>query len=465
MKAILSILALGFPLSLASAEETVKSIVRFANNDQISGSLESLTTERIVWNSPILEKPTPFFLKNVLDLSLSAALPKINAKHEATVSLTNGDAVRGQLASISDDAVELDTWFAGRMKFRRVMISAIRVDEKASLIYQGPTGLDDWKQSGEAPAWTFRDSSFRSTAAGGIAREIDLPDETSISFDAAWRNQFGLKVIFFSDDVESDSPTGGYEMNFMQRSIALRSCESQRSIGARTMNASALQENEKARIEIRASSRTGNVSVLVDGKTVENWNDPEFAKNKFGRGLHFITMNTSPIRISRIEVGSWDGQTEPAPQRQGIPGMGQFGAQDLDDGEEQETTEEKKPADGRMMLRNGDSIAGEVLSIVGDMITIKTPFKDVRLPVEMLRSVALKPAPREVSKLENGDVRGWFPDGNSIVFRLESVGPDGTLSGTNQNFGSAQFKMAAFSRIEFNIHNWRFKDLRNAGNW
>ena len=463
MKPHLSFAILSIALSFASAADEVKSVVRFANGDQLSGSLESLTTERLVWKSPILEKPTPFFLKSVLDLTLSASPPKIEAKHEATISLTNGDSVRGQLASVGDDAVELDTWFAGRMKFRRVMISSIRVDERTEFVYQGPTGLDGWKQSGGNEAWSFQDSALRSNAAGSIARNVGLPDECSIAFDVAWRNQIGLRVFFFSDDIDSDSPSTGYDMTFQSRAISLRNCETQRSVG-RTPNAISLQENEKARIEIRASVKSGNVSVLVDGKTIENWNDPDFARKKIGRGIHFVSMNSSPLRISHIEVGSWDGVTEAVPQRQPLAGIGMpaFGGQDID-GEEASAPEEKSN-DGRMMLRNGDSIDGQVLSITGDMITIKTPFKEVRIPVEMLKSVALKPVDPERCKRENGDVRGWFPDGSSLVFRLEAVG-DGTLSGTNQNFGAAQFKTAAFSRIEFNIYDPKLVDLRNAGGW
>ena len=117
-----------------------------------------------------------------------------------------------------------------------------------------------------------------------------------------------------------------------------------------------------------------------------------------------------------------------------------------------------------MELRNGDSIAGDVVSITDGMITVKTPFREVKLPLEVLRSVALKPVDRDESKRENGDVRGWFPDGSSVVFRLEGVS-DETLTGYSQNFGTAPFKIAAFSRIEFNIYDPDLEDLRMANGW
>ncbi len=461
MKSFLTIILLTVSIVRTTADE-VSSVVRFANGDQLSGSMDSLTTERLVWNSPILEKPTPFFLKSVLDLKLTATQPKSEAKHEATISLTNGDSVRGQLASIGDDAVELDTWYAGRMKFRRVMISDIQVEERPTLLYQGPVGLDGWTQTEEPPAWSFRDSSFRSVTAGGIAKDVALPDECSISFVAGWRGTFALKLNFFSDDLHQDSPESGYSMTFQQRSIFLQSGKNQLALG-RVANAFALQENEKAKIEVRASAKSGQISVFIDGKCMGLWKDPDVAANKIGRGIHFITLNSSPMRVSNIIVAAWDGVVDETPEIQPAAGIRQFGGLDLQD--DPKPLVEEKPKKGRMMLRNGDSLAGEVVAIDGDMITIKTPLKEVRLPVEMLKSIALKSAELERCKRENGDVRGWFSDGSSIVFRLEEVGADGTLVGNNQNFGTARFKLESFSRIEFNIYSEELKDLRNADGW
>lgn len=462
MKHSLLPLMLALTLVPAHSADTVESSVRFSNNDQLSGSMESLTTDRLVWKSTILEKSVPFLLKNVLDLTLAAEQPELAAKHEATVTLTNGDMVRGQLASVSDATVELDTWFAGRMKFNRLMIRDVRVSERPDFIYQGPTGLDGWKQSGDKPAWTYQNSGFRSTAAGSIARNVNLPDECAIAFDATWRGSFGLKLVFFSDDLASDHPTTGYEMTIQTRSVYLRSCKTQKFLG-HTPNAVTLQENEKARIEVRASLKSGKICLFVDGHIIDVWTDPDVVRNEMGRGIHFITQNESPVRISRIEVGAWDGEVDRLPAPQMLGGIRQFGNQgimEMDD-EPEPVAPEVKPNTERMELRNGDTIAGEVISIIDGMITVKTPFREVKLPVETLRSVALKPVDLERCKRENGDVRAWFPDGSSLVFRLEAVTGD-SLTGFSQNFGTASFKIAAFNRIEFNIYDPDLEEIRSA---
>ena len=449
-------------LALVSAADEVQSTVRFSNNDHLSGSMESLSTERLVWKSPLLEMPAPFFLRNVLDLTLAAAQPDIRAKHEASLTLTNGDLIRGQLAAVSDQTVELDTWFAGRMKFNRLMVADIRIAERPDFIYRGPDGLGGWQQSGDKPAWTYQNSGFHSVAAGSIARNVELPDECSIAFDAAWRGTFGLDLVLFSDDLASERPAAGYAMTFRQRFVSLRSCKTQKTLGNPT-NAVSLQENERARIEVRISLKSGKVCLFVDGHFIEVWTDPEVARNGVGRGIHFISsQNSSPLQISRIEVRAWDGEVDQLPERPLPGGIRQFGVPEIPD--EPEPAPKEKPKTGRMELRNGDSIAGEVLSIIDGMITVKTPFREVKLPIGTLRSLALKPADLERCKRENGDVRGWFPDGSSLVFRLDGVG-EGTLTGYSQNFGTAGFKIAAFSRIEFNIYDPDFEGIRMANGW
>ena len=113
-----------------------------------------------------------------------------------------------------------------------------------------------------------------------------------------------------------------------------------------------------------------------------------------------------------------------------------------------------------MELRNGDSIDGEVMSITDGVITAKTLFREIKLPVELLRSVALKDISPERSKREKRDVRGSLPDGSSFVFRLDQVSDD-TMTGYSQNFGMAEFKISNFNLIEFNIYESNLEELRN----
>jgi hypothetical protein len=51
-----------------------------------------------------------------------------------------------------------------------------------------------------------------------------------------------------------------------------------------------------------------------------------------------------------------------------------------------------------------------------------------------------------------------------MVFRLEGV-TDDSLIGYSQNFGTVNFKISAFNRIEFNIYDPELQEIRLANGW
>lgn len=460
MKPLLPVVCLGLVAAASAAAQDAEAVVRFSNNDRLPGAVASLSSELLVWKSPVLEQPSAFFLKNVMDLTLPSAAPASAAEYEATLRLSNGDTVCGTLAAVTDDTVALDTWYAGRLNFSRVMVAGVKIAGKSLFDYRGPSGLDGWQQAAGKPVWSYSRGAFRSTGAGSIARDGLLAEENTIQFEVAWKgDSLGLKVNVFSDDASSDGSSSGYEISFQRGSIYLRNCKVQSFLGS--TNAQALMENDRVRIEIRASVKSGKVCLLVNDRLLEVWTDPDVRKGKFGHCLHFVAQNATPIRVAALGIAAWNGVVDQTPEpRVGM--MRQFGFPGQ--GDEPKAVAPDKPKEGRMELANGDSLDGEVVSIADGVMVMKTPLGDVKLPVARLRTVALKKADLERCKRRNGDIRGWFADGSSMVFRLDGVA-DATLLGSSQNFGGATFKLAAFSRIEFNIHDPELEDKRSTSEW
>jgi hypothetical protein len=446
MKLSRMLVLISFSSCIVFAEDSLDSMIQLGNHDVLSGSVESIDGEWLVWKSPMLEKPATFLMKNVIEFRQTVELPQLDDRSEALVRLTNGDAVRGQLAAVSADSIALDTGFAGRMTFKRLMVESVTINEPTNFLFKGPSGLNGWRQSGESPAWTYRHSMFTSKAPGGIARDVGLPDECRIAFDAAWDGGLGLKLILFSNDTGSDHPTSGYEVTFQQRSVYLRRCNGQKFLG-HTPNVTLLEESEEARIEICASLKSGKFCLLVDGKVVDVWTDSNVVSDSGGGVVHFISTSVSPVEISGIRVSKWDGELDPV-----------AGAQvmlDQDPGPRDDDTPivggTVNDAAGRMELRNGDTISGEVVSIEKGMVIIRTAFSEVAIPLERLRAVALNPVSLERCKRLSGDVRGHFADGSFLVFHLDGM-EGGFLMGSSQNFGKAKLNISSFARVEFNIY-------------
>ena len=443
-------------LAVTSRAEGESSVVRFSNGDQLTGELVSLTGEGLTWRSQLLKEPAEFALKHVLDLSLPVGAPPADrpaVAHEAILEMTNGDSIRGQLAGINDSEIRLSTWYAGEIAVRRVNVKSVQISSVSDIHYRGPNSIEEWTQGDGGDSWTFRGGALLAASPGGIAREIDFPEESVVAFDASWRGAFRPKIVLFSDDVGTSNPQAGYEMVFQGNSVYVKKAGSNNWLGHST-NAGVLREIEKARIEIKVSLKSGKIALFVDGAIIDIWQDDAIDRESLGKGFHFVSQDSSQLKVWNIEVAGWDGHLEEAPNRRFQLHARRFegGGFEIDDfGGTPEPKKEEEIPEGRMVLRNGDTIEGEVLSVKGEEITLKTPFAEVSFPVARLKNIALSGKNLETPKLYNGDVRATMADGSRFVFRLDAV-EDDALVGFSQNFGTARFGKGAFKRIEFNIH-------------
>jgi len=453
-------------LSLAAAGADVGTgAIRFFNQDLLPGAVSGIEKDLIRWSSPQLEAPVPFFMNQVLEINQTANTTNVTATCEAVVSLTNGDSLRGQLAAVSDEAIELDTWYAGKLILKRPMVESVKIIDRPKLIYQGPDGMEGWKRPDDAKAWTFEAGRFKSNAPGQIARDVKLPAVNRIAFDLNWRSSLRARIIVCSDDVNSANPSNAYDLIIERRYVYFRKRWNSNGNGGnnilgQTVNVPEFSTNEKARVELCVDRKKGVFNFIVDGRSVAVWNDNDVKEGTMGGGLHFVAADASPLTISRIEVSEWDGVVERQPQAEDmLMGAGE------EDGEPKATKpNDEKPQAGRMTLRNGDTLQGEVLGIDKGVVRVKTSFEELKLPVSRLRNIALKPAERDEAILKNGDVRAWFPDGSRVVFRLDGNTADG-LQGYSQNFGATTFKYDAFNRIEFNLYDPKFQTQRGEKTW
>lgn len=432
------------------------SVVRFSNGDKLTGDLLALSGEKLSWKSRLLKEPAEFDLKYVIDLELPAGTPPADspaAAHEAIIGMTNGDTVRGQLSGITDQEIRLRTWYAGEVVLRRLNVKSAKITSIADIHYRGPNSIEEWMHRDAGDGWRFRGGALHSDAPGGIAREVDFPDECVISFEAAWRGAFRPKIVFFSKDITDPSnPRSGYEMAFQGNAVSLKKAGTNNWLG-NSANAGVLRENEKARIEIKVSLKSGKIALFVDDQIIDAWQDEAVDRDDLGKGFHIVAQDSSPLRISDIEISGWDGYLENVPNRRMAQFQGGFGGGfELGGGfgEAEKPVEEEIP-EGRMQLRNGDTIEGEVLGIVGEEITLKTPFAEVKFPVARLKNISLSSDSAEEAKIYNADVRATLSDGSRIVFRLDGV-EENALIGFSQNFGTARFRKDAFRRIEFNLY-------------
>jgi len=439
------------------------SIVRFSNGDKLSGRVIAMSLDELGWESELLRQPANFKLDELVDLEMPtkyADSTLAEAKHEAVLTMTNGDHIKGQLSGLNDDEIRLNTWYAGELSFRRVNVSSVQITRSTEVYYRGPNSIEEWTNGRGSSGWDYQAGKLETTKRGGIATEIEFSDESKISFIASWRGDFRPKLVFCSSNISTDSPDTGYEMIFQGSNVHLKRAGSNVWLG-NSANAVMLREQETAKIEIRFSHERGKILLYIDDEFINLWEDDQMEEMEFGKGLHFINQNEDFLNISEIEVSSWDGYLGDIPK----VANNQRGNNWRFDNQVQEVPEDDADTqDGRLILFNGDSVEGEVLGIKDEIIRLKTPFTDVSLPLIRLKNISLGQSNMETPKLYQGDVRATMADGSRLVFRLDGVEGD-KLVGFSQNFGAARFHREGFKRIEFNIYNRKLEALRKNEGW
>jgi len=437
--------------------------VRCTDGSRFKGSLVEITADRARFEADFLAEPVPLKLDHILEIGLPPNRGDFSGDHIAAVALSNGDILRGELIGVSDTEISLKTWYAGEMKFRRQMVDTLDIQDRPDVLYAGPTGLDGWTVD-DKDTWVYEEGILRSQHQGTISRKLDLPAKARFSFDVAWRSTPRFRFIFFSDDVESQEPDNCYILSSTNGRYVQLNKRTSRNNSVPVGNLAPLPEflsKEKIRLELLVDRKTGLIRLLVNGRIVVDWTDPEPQAGRMGGGIHFNSLDSSPLRYSRMEITSWDGVLEgkAADQDEGF----------MEEDDAPEPKDEPEPDPTRVRLRNNDHVAGEMLGIENGKVKLNTTYGELNLPVARLRSFALRSKKEkedytlglyEKPRRYNGDVRAWFTDGTHVTFRLESADA-GRLKGYAQPFGKVDFDAKAFSRVEFNIYNPEFDTLRN----
>jgi hypothetical protein len=428
--------------------------VRFINGDQLSGNAVSLNLDTLTWHSDLLANQPQFKLIQIKDLELPSKMKEStqNAGHQAVLELTNGDTVKGMLTGLNDKEIRLNTWYAGEMVFSRFNVKSVNISRASKIIYRGPNGIEDWKVLGDEKSWVYANSEFTSKATGAIARDFDFPDEMEIGYNLAWKGIFKSKVILFTSDITTPNPQSGYEIHIQGVATRIRRLSDERVSPYLRIIAhpGRMQPTENARIEIRMSQRTKKIHIYIDDVFQSTFLDEEMNKMK-GKGLTFISDPNYETKLSEIQISEWDGNVDESNDDEAEFRELGFNRMNFHRGMPVQPQKPKELPDGRMMLANGDTLEGEVISIDNEMIKVKTPFTQVVFPVHRIKNLALKKSDYSEAIKRKGDVRGHLADGSILVFELKNV-IDGKIIGLSQNFGNAEFDQSAFKRIEFNIY-------------
>jgi hypothetical protein len=448
------------PSSTNAVKAPVLGSVRFLNGDTLRGETVSIDgSQRVRWQNPDIKTQIEFGLADISSIRLPAlSTPIHNENDNCHLRLLNNDEFRGTLESMDDDKVVLKTWYAGPLTFARDSVRWVRLTEGEQFLYHGPTGLEGWtvSESLEQPdadgAWGFAKGVFFARRGGGVARDFKLPDRAAIDFDVAWREFLQLTVTIYTESLRVFHLRGAGAAGVVVNGLPQQPQQPQPGAGFYALHLnynaaylmtvrktgeivnspvemiSGLEQKNRARFGIRADKTQKTISLLLDGRVIRTWQEPD-AWAGAGTAVRFVQQGAAPLNVSNIRVAQWDGSLE----RPAIGG-----------------TNSASSTNDFIQLKNQDSLAGKIEAVRDGALVIDSTLGKLNIPLDRIAQFDVSRPDAPPPAMNDALVRAYFAGGGSITFKLEEWNERGLLAGS-PHFGKAHFNPAAFVSIEFNL--------------
>ena len=443
--------------------------------DQITGSFIGYKAETgLQWRHPSISQALTLTGNSLARLTLSDRPTPVSAsRHTCRVVMVNNDELLGDLVELRPagergQILVLNTWYAGRLEIPIEMVRSISPGVTGSrVVYVGPDSANGWatgnsnsgdlevkvgqnanpfngpvpvnpavaiaRIAGQAPAaltsgWRYSKGAFHSLGSGAmIGRNFDLPDKTLIEFDLHCTGYFSIGVNLYTDRFNQYSGNS-YQLRldrsnaYLYRTSPTRGSQNMGNNGRTNLGTS----KTKARVSIFVDKKKREISLQIDGRLVKTWRDnvgKEF--NGKGNGIMFVTRNSTPIRVSDIEISAWDGKLPMAKAA-----VASDGKEDL------------------VEFLNKDILSGKVLSLKRGRLAIDAGFDDpVEIALERIGRIDLKSRGGTVPAMS---VRAVLRNRGQLSFTLENWA-NGKVHLNSPIFGKVTVDDSIFSTIDFNI--------------
>ncbi len=414
--------------------------VLFLGGDVLGGNLIKVSSkDGLLWRHHDVEAPINFSLQNLREVKLGKCSAK---KGEFTnVSLTNGDVIKGNVVSLDDEMLTLDTWFGGQINIKRCMVANIAPGKVAvRSAYEGPNRLDEWTVSGDKKGWSFKNGALynRDGSSAAIHRKIELPEKFFFNFTLKTKNSRSFELAVASDSVDMGTSKNAYVFQVNDRWGSMyRYYKEEHSSGNHHISSINYNSNEVANeveYQVMVDRKSGFVVLVANNKIIGQATDNSGKKSCLGNNIVFRTRNSSKLKISNIRAGEWDGKLK------------------LSDDEPKKAVVSDE--NDIITFVNGDKIQGNLVNITAGFMNFKNEFGQMNVPVEKVAMVMMNKNGREEPRKREHDVTLIAGDGKSITINLEILN-NGSVQGSSDAFGTVALDLAAFSRLKFNIYDER----------
>ena len=411
------------------------------NGDVLRGRMQSFSDGSVGWVRSDGIGEMKFTADKVQAIELgTTTVPETKGAMPARVRFRNGDVLDGNLITLGANVLEFESACVGKLAIPRSLIRSISPQSTNQVtVFDGITGTNDWTLADvtavgeEGGYWSYQSGAFLATKAASIARDVKLPDQTTMDFDVNWRGTLNLAIAVFTDsmkpiklmDKENEPPFANfYSLQINSQSISLI-CVS-RSEPLRRLEqiiAPGLGTKNEAHITIHASKERRSLTLLIDGVVVRQWT--EGLQIAQGSGVRFVHQGQGSVRLSNLRVRQWDGRLEEAGNN---PHRG---------------------PDEAVITVMGEKLIGKLLTYDVSGVELRTGQTPFKVNLDRIQRVEFSGVDQTAASTGKARLaRARLGNAGIISFVLESW-KDGVAKITLPGIGPAELKTAYLQQIEF----------------
>ncbi len=415
---------------VSAVEQPRQGEIQLVDGSVLRGGLSAASIkDGLAWTHSASSEPLRFKPEAVGLLRFSqASRQPTNFNPGTRIRFRNGDEILGNLKSLEDGKVAIETWFGGILTAAETGVEAIGFSTRGfRVLYEGPTSMEGWKTGKNPRPWRYQDGSLIARGPDGLGRDFGIKGSSTLSFSIAWDAPFSLSITLYAQQMDRfDYNNGGYIAYIRQGAISLqKNTPVQGAVMLGSAPIPAMMKKSRMQLEFRCNVEEATVSVYADGAFLARWKDPTGFAAK-GTGFVFYSQTDgAEIKLSDIRVTEIDGRYEPEPM----------------------------PADGNgediIFLANQDRVRGKVEGLSGGKFSIKTKVAQLSIPLERVVQVVLGGKSTNAAPATSSwSVRAAFGGGESVALNIENWS-DRTVSGTSPIFGPINFQSDSIRLLQF----------------
>jgi hypothetical protein len=289
-------------------------VIEFVDGSLLHGQFQEADLNRGVgWENPDAKSPIHFHPDHI-DFIRFAHADSMNIAPSCHLRFANGDDLFGSISSLDAERLTFNTWFGGAMTIPRAALRAITfLSKNYTILYEGPYDATGWIRNGTPQSWSYHDGWFSCNGPGTLARDLSLTNSSTVEFDIGWSHFLDLQVQLYTDVLDRmEYNNGSYILQFTPSQILLhqsRTIGPQHNFGIAPVPD--LAGKNKIHVTIQCNKEESTVSVFINDRLLRVWKDDSgFTAN--GTGILFEESGAGGnFKLGNIKISQWEGNYEP----------------------------------------------------------------------------------------------------------------------------------------------------------